>query len=57
MVSWWLGETWVVPAVVLVRGALVGTGVVLLLGLGGVVGYWGCDRSIICGAVRFFAPT
>lgn len=39
MLSWWLGETWVVPAVVLVCGALVGAGVVLLLGLGGVVGY------------------
>lgn len=39
MVSWWLGETWVVPAVVLVRGALVGAGVVPLLGFGGVVDY------------------
>ena len=39
MISWWLGETWVAPAVVLVRGALVGKGVVLLLGLGGAVGF------------------
>lgn len=39
MVSWWLGAIWVVPAVVLVRGVLVGAGVVLLLGLGGVVGF------------------
>ena len=38
------------------RGVLVGVGVVLLLGLGDVVGYWGCDRSIVCGAVRFFVP-